>query len=73
MSIRIAGQPYSYETEANAGITLSDGRRWWGTLVKWRPGTTGRWRRFTLVDVHPFDAKAIERGLRAYVLGDVNR
>lgn len=66
-SILIDGTPISYETEANAGITLRDGARWWGTLVKWRRGTAGRWYRFTLVDVHPFDTASVEGGLRAYV------
>jgi len=67
VAIHINGEPITYDVEANAGIALADGERWWGTLVKWRRGTSGKWNRFNLVDVHPFDTKAVERGLTAYV------
>lgn len=42
------------ETEAAAGITLGDGRRWWGTRAKYREPGSRRWSSVTLVDVHPF-------------------
>lgn len=66
-SLVVAGMPYQYEAEANAGISLDTGERWWGTLVRWRPGTYGRWHRTTLVDVHPMDGELVERALRAWL------
>ena len=66
-ALTVEGTPFTYEVEANAGIVLSTGERWWGTLVKWRPGTSGRWRRFNLRDVHPFDEKAIRAALSLYL------
>ena len=66
-AIHFKGEPFTYETEANAGIGLTDGELWWGTLIKYRRGTAGKWTRFTLVDVHPFDPAKIQQGLRAYL------
>lgn len=67
-SVKIEGTPYTYEVEASAGIDLITGARWWGSLVKFRPGTSGRWQRLTLVDVHPFDHEHIEQALALYVV-----
>jgi hypothetical protein len=71
-AIKVNGEPVSYETEANAGISLTNGHRWWGTLVKWRRGTSGKWNRFTIIDVHPFDTEKIEAALTTYVIGRGN-
>lgn len=67
-SIRIGGTPYQYEAEANAGLYLTSGERWWGTLVKFRPGTSGRWERLNLIDVHPMDVATVEEHLVAYII-----
>jgi hypothetical protein len=67
LSIHIAGEPFQYEAEADAGIYLSTGERWFGTSVRWRPGISGRWQRCSLIDVHPFDFDAVEVGLREVV------
>lgn len=47
--------------EAAAGIDMRDGRRWWGTRVKYRPRSEHRtrWHAALLVDVHPVDSEAI--------------
>lgn len=66
-TVRIGGAPVSYETEAAAGIMLGDGERWWGTRVRWRFGTAGRWNGLLAVDVHPMDASAVEEVLRVAV------
>lgn len=68
-ALQINGDPITYEAEANAGVSLSTGSRWWGTLIKWRRGTSGKWNRITIMDVHPFDTEAIEAGLCEYVKG----
>lgn len=68
-ALQINGEPITYESEADAGISLSTGDRWWGTRIRWRPGTSGKWRALTLIDVHPFDTEAIEAGLVLYVKG----
>lgn len=70
-SLTVDGTAYSYEAEPEAGVVISSGERWHGTSVKWRPGTKGRWHRFNLVDVHPFDLPAVEQALRAVVRGEV--
>ena len=62
-TVWVDGTPYQYEAEAEAGVNLGTGCRWWGTHVKVRPGITGRWLRFNLVDVHPFDTRTVERGI----------
>jgi hypothetical protein len=66
-SLAVAGEPYQYETEPTAGIVLATGERWFGTLIRWRPGTRGAWRKVNAVDVHPFDADAVEAVLRVAI------
>ena len=62
-STTIGNTPYQWDPLAEAGIILQTGERWWGTRVKWRPGTAGRWRSFVLIDVHPLDAETLERAV----------
>lgn len=62
-STTVDGVPFQWDCEAEAGVNLADGERWWGTRVRYRPGTRGAWRTFVLVDVHPFDADAIHAAL----------
>ena len=66
-SITVAGRPYQYEAEAEAGTWLTGpdaGELWFGTRVRYRPGTAGRWRTFSLVGPHPLDTPAVEEALR---------
>lgn len=66
-SVTVAGVPYQYEAEAAAGTFLTGpdaGELWFGARVRCRPGTTGRWRTFTLVGTHPLDTPAVEEALR---------
>lgn len=57
---------YEIEAEAEAGISLTDGSRWWGTRVRYRQPPTRRWQHVVLIDVHPFDSEKI-----AFALGEV--
>jgi hypothetical protein len=66
-SVTVRGVAYQFEAEAEAGLELGTGKRWWGTRVKYRPGTRGRWRSVLLIDVHPFAAGEVERGLFAWL------
>ena len=66
-AIRVDGVPYTYDTEAEAGIYLSTGERWWGTRLKWRPGTAGKWNRVVLEGVHPFDYDAVAEAARLVI------
>lgn len=45
--------------EPDAGITLVDTRRWWGTRIYWRRPPQRRWEKALLLDVHPFDRDAL--------------
>jgi hypothetical protein len=73
-SITVCGVAHQYEAEAEAGIFLSTGVRWWGTRVKYRPGLRGAWRSFILQDVHPFDSEAVRDALAAVLeAGSVER
>ncbi len=62
------GTPYQYVAEAEAGVYLQGGGRWWGTRVKYRPGTRGAWRSLLLVGTHPMDAEGVVRGLTAWLV-----
>lgn len=62
-SVVVGGEHFQWDCEAEAGVNLSDGQRWWGTRVKWRPCIKGRWQTFLLVDVHPFDVDNIRGAL----------
>lgn len=66
-TLNVNGEPITYETEADAGINLTTGARWWGTRIKWRRGTSGKWNRVSVIDTHPFDTNAIELALGIYL------
>lgn len=71
-SLTIGDTPFQYETEATAGVWLSGdraGERWFGTVVRWRPGTAGRWRKFTIADTHPYETDAVQAALRHAIVG----
>lgn len=72
-SITVNGTPYQYEADAAAGISLDNGKRWWGTQLRWRAGVAGHWKRGVLVDVHPFDFHTIEAALERLVERDADR
>jgi hypothetical protein len=55
---------YEVESFPEAGISLSDGSKWWGTRVKFRKKGSRRWDSVILTDVHPFDTNAIAAGLK---------
>lgn len=59
------GTPYQYETEADAGIALAKGERWWGTRIRYRPGVRGKWFSTIVRDLHPMDYVAVDAALRA--------
>lgn len=71
-TIHVARKPYQWEAEAAAGIRLSDGAMWHGTRIKYRPGTTGRWRYVTVLDLHPMDTPLVTMALRAHIAGGVS-
>lgn len=58
---------FEYEAEAEAGVSLGDGQRWWGTRIRYRELGTRRWQRTVLLDVHPLDTDAVELALHAYI------
>lgn len=60
-------QPYQYEAEAEAGISLTSGERWFGSRIRFRVGTSGRWHHVIAVNVHPMDGAAVEATLRAHL------
>lgn len=65
--MHIDGEPFEYEVEATAGLTASDGSHWFGTHFRWRSGVSGRWSRFNVVDLHPFDSEGVEAAARLYI------
>ncbi len=65
----IAGTTYQYTAEAEAGVYLDNGARWWGTRLRYRPAGRGRWRHKVLVDVHPLDFRTVNAALEAIVRG----
>lgn len=70
-SIDVSGTTYEYSAEAEAGFSLSDGAKWWGTRVKYRRVGIAdrRWTNFLLVDVHPFDGDTIRHAVSEFVQG----
>lgn len=67
-SVRFGNEPYQYETEASAGISLGDGEKRWGTRVRFRRGTGGRWTKINVIGLHPFDApEDVEDALLQYL------
>lgn len=70
-TVRINDVPYSYDAEAEAGIFLSSGERWWGTRIKWRRGTAGKWNRALFVDLHPCDYDAVHAAITTYLADKV--
>jgi hypothetical protein len=69
--ITVDGTDYEYKAEAEGGLTLSDGARWWGTRVRYRRAGIAdkRWAQFILLDVHPFDTGLIEVAIKAHATG----
>lgn len=71
MIVHVDETAYELEPAADAGVTLGEGRRWFGTRVRYRPtaetlgGGTGRWRSYLLVDVHPMDEEKIRESFPA--------
>jgi hypothetical protein len=66
-TVTVGGEPFQYEAEAEAGIVLATSERWWGTRVRWRPGTTGRWRHGVVRDVHPFAHAEVRDAVAALI------
>lgn len=66
-SITVSGVPYQYDAEADAGIYLSSGERWWGSRIKWRAGTAGRWQHVIIQDLHPMDYSGVADALRLVI------
>lgn len=69
--VTAAGNEYEYQAEAEGGITLSEGVKWWGTRVRYRRVGVAdrRWTKFLLVDVHPFDTAEIEHAVAEHSQG----
>lgn len=69
IELLVNGVRYEIVVEAEAGLTLSTGARWWGSRVKYRRANIAdkRWTKFLLIDIHPFDHMAIEQAMRAYM------
>ncbi len=67
--MNIDGIDYEHEAEAEAGVFLSSGVRWWGSRVKYRRRGVAdkRWTRLILTDVHPFDYETIGKMIEQHV------
>ncbi len=65
-SVVVKGTPVQYECDAFAGIGITEGTRYFGTRIKWRKGTSGRWNHFNVVDLHPFDSEGCRDAVVVY-------
>jgi hypothetical protein len=65
-SVRVLGTPYQYEAEAFGGLSIGTGEWYWGSRIRYRPGTSGRWIRFLAIDVHPLDHASIKDAVVAH-------
>lgn len=71
LMLEVAGVTYEHTAEAEAGISLRTGERWWGSRIRYR--RTGiadkRWVKLLLVDVHPFDTERITAAIELHITG----
>jgi hypothetical protein len=65
----VDGIDYEHEAEADAGVFLSTGERWWGSRIKYRRRGIAdkRWTKLIACDVHPFDYEKIAQMIEQHV------
>lgn len=52
-------EEYEYDAEPTDGVSLTDGKAWWGTHVKYRKVGARKWQRFNIVDIHSWELDAV--------------
>lgn len=67
--IEVEGVRYEHTAEAEAGIYMGTGERWWGSRIRYRRiGIADkRWTKILLVDVHPFDFEKVKEAVTLHI------